>query len=108
MKINCLGCGHAFDLSDAYDDYEGLVRCNTCAEMLMIRTEDARVRSVLPADMARQLAAPRAPERSQASIILQTPLTGHANSAQTGADPASTTSTGLAGVTSIADSRQAA
>jgi hypothetical protein len=99
MKINCLGCGHAFDLSDAYDDYEGLVRCNTCAEMLMIRTEDARVRSVLPADMARQLAAPRAPERSPAAAILQTPSVSA---------PQASASSALGGASSFIDPRQAA
>lgn len=26
MRINCICCGHPFDLGDAYDDYDGPVR----------------------------------------------------------------------------------
>ena len=46
MNINCLQCGHSLDLRDAYDDYEGPVRCFICGSLLMIRTEDGRVKSV--------------------------------------------------------------
>jgi hypothetical protein len=46
MKVNCLSCGHALDLRDAYDDYEGQVRCFICASLLAIRTQDGRVKSV--------------------------------------------------------------
>ena len=38
MKVNCLSCGHSLDLRDAYDDYEGQVRCFICAGLLTIRT----------------------------------------------------------------------
>ena len=47
MKVNCLSCGHSLDLRDAYDDYEGQVRCFICASLLAIRTEDGRVKSVV-------------------------------------------------------------
>lgn len=46
MRINCLNCGHKFDLGDAYDDYEGLVKCGTCATLLDIRTEEGSVKAV--------------------------------------------------------------
>ena len=46
MKVNCLSCGHSLDLRDAYDDYEGQVRCFICASLLAIRTQDGRVKSV--------------------------------------------------------------
>ena len=46
MQINCLGCGHKFDLGKNYDDYEGLVKCSTCGVLLDIRTQDAEVRAV--------------------------------------------------------------
>lgn len=39
MKINCLECGHTIDISDAYDDYEGEIKCWVCAAMLEIKTE---------------------------------------------------------------------
>ena len=46
MRINCLSCGHKVELDDAYDDYEGQVRCFTCSTMLEIRTEDGGLKSV--------------------------------------------------------------
>lgn len=71
MKINCIACGHAFDLGAAYDDYEGLVRCNTCAGLLALRTQDGNVRSVLPGDaMLRQATSASVPEQ-QPSIRTQ-------------------------------------
>jgi hypothetical protein len=46
MKINCLSCGHNVELSEAYDDYAGMVRCFVCAALLEIRAEDGNIRSV--------------------------------------------------------------
>jgi hypothetical protein len=46
MKINCISCGHTLDLRDAYDDYDGKVRCFICGAMLTIRTCDGQVKSV--------------------------------------------------------------
>lgn len=48
MRINCIHCGHKFDLGDAYDDYEGMVRCDTCRGGLLVRTQEGSVRSVMP------------------------------------------------------------
>ncbi|AEB09624.1 hypothetical protein [Desulfobacca acetoxidans] len=45
MRINCLSCGHKFDLGDAYDDFEGPVKC-LCGAMLEIRTEDGRLKAI--------------------------------------------------------------
>ena len=46
MKVNCLSCGHKVDLGDAYDDYAGPIKCNTCQALLEIKTEEANLRSV--------------------------------------------------------------
>lgn len=46
MNINCLHCGHKYDLGHAYDDYEGLVRCSTCGGLLDIRTQDGSVKAM--------------------------------------------------------------
>lgn len=46
MKINCLSCGHNFDISDAYDEYDGCVKCWICGSILMIRTEEGILRSL--------------------------------------------------------------
>ncbi|MDP8229338.1 MAG: hypothetical protein P9M15_07795 [Candidatus Electryoneaceae bacterium] len=46
MKINCLKCGHKVELDDAYDDYEGQVKCWICGTLLEIRTKEGRLESV--------------------------------------------------------------
>ena len=46
MKINCLCCGHKVDLDDAYDDYEGPVKCFVCSAILEIRTEHGTIKAV--------------------------------------------------------------
>ena len=46
MKINCLSCGHNVEISEAYDDYTGLIKCFACQSLLEIKTEDGYLRSV--------------------------------------------------------------
>jgi len=46
MKVNCLSCGHAVDLRNSYDDYQGQIKCFTCGALLAIRTEGGEIRSV--------------------------------------------------------------
>ncbi|MGD0899347.1 MAG: hypothetical protein ABR915_16035 [Thermoguttaceae bacterium] len=57
MKLNCVSCGHSLDLGDAYDDYEGQVRCFICGSLLAIRTAEGHVKSVA-----------MAPERPEAVV----------------------------------------
>lgn len=52
MKINCIHCGHSFPLSNAYDDFEGPVKCPTCRGMLEIRAQDATLKMVRPFSFA--------------------------------------------------------
>ncbi|MBM4285537.1 MAG: hypothetical protein FJ128_09850 [Deltaproteobacteria bacterium] len=46
MRINCLACGHKVTLDDAYDNFEGPVKC-LCGAMLEIRTEDAMLKGIM-------------------------------------------------------------
>lgn len=46
MILNCLSCGHTLDLRDAYDDYDGQVKCFTCGALLAIRTREGQVKWV--------------------------------------------------------------
>lgn len=46
MKVNCLNCGHKVDLDDAYDNYEGQVRCLACSAVLEIKAEEGNLKSV--------------------------------------------------------------
>jgi DNA-directed RNA polymerase subunit N (RpoN/RPB10) len=46
MKINCLSCGHNVDLDNAYDDYEGAVKCFACGAVLNIKTQEGHLKSV--------------------------------------------------------------
>ncbi len=57
MKIICLSCGHKVDLGDAYDDYEGQVKCVACGAVLEIKTEAGSLRSVVIAQQGGSAAA---------------------------------------------------
>ena len=46
MKINCLTCGFKVDLTSAYDDFEGQVKCYACGAILEIETQGGNVRAV--------------------------------------------------------------
>jgi len=48
MKINCISCGHKIDLGDAYDDFEGQIKCYIFSNILEIRTHEGNVKSVRP------------------------------------------------------------
>jgi hypothetical protein len=46
MKLNCLSCGHKVDLDDAYDDYEGQVKCLACGAILDIKTDQGKIKKI--------------------------------------------------------------
>ena len=51
MKIRCVSCGHSISLDDAYDDFEGQVRCYVCSGLLQIKTEEGMIKSIREAYM---------------------------------------------------------
>lgn len=63
MRINCLACGHKVELDDAYDDYEGPVKCFACRAVLEIRTEQGSIKAVKQVNMARDSSAEEVFER---------------------------------------------
>ena len=63
MKVNCLGCGYKMELDDAYDDYEGPVKCFACRATLEIRTEQGSIKAVKQVYIARHPSAEEAFER---------------------------------------------
>lgn len=46
MKINCLSCGHNMELDEAYDDFEGPVKCYVCGSLLEIKTVEAKLKGI--------------------------------------------------------------
>jgi hypothetical protein len=42
MKVNCLSCGHNVVLDDAYNDFEGMLRCYVCSALLEVKTSDGK------------------------------------------------------------------
>jgi len=65
MKILCCSCGHKLDLGDAYDNYEGPVRCWVCHTLLVIKTQEGDVCSMRLASMPEPA---RVSEPARASI----------------------------------------
>ena len=45
MKIRCINCGHNFELGDAYDDYEGEVKCWVCEAIMDINVKNGMMKS---------------------------------------------------------------
>ena len=46
MEVNCLGCGFKVDLTDAYDDYVGQIKCFACGATMEIAAHKGEVRAV--------------------------------------------------------------
>lgn len=46
MKINCVSCGHGIFLDDAYDDFDGPVKCYVCSALLQIKTDEGKLKSI--------------------------------------------------------------
>lgn len=91
MHVNCIMCGHRFDLGKSYDDYEGAVRCSTCRGLLEVRTRDGQVKMVRPfgppggngyltPQTQAELAAEKAHAAAPASVVAQ-PGAGNATAA---------------------------
>jgi len=47
MKINCISCGYKFELGDAYEDFNGPVKCYICGATLEIKTEEGKLKSIM-------------------------------------------------------------
>ena len=54
MKINCLSCGHSVELDDAYDDFEGQVKCFACGALLDVTLSEGCVKSVKVSEPGRE------------------------------------------------------
>ncbi len=49
LRLNCIGCGHSVNLhEDVYADYEGLIKCDACGELLNIKIQEGKLRSIAP------------------------------------------------------------
>jgi hypothetical protein len=46
MRIQCMYCGHSIELSPAYEEYKGPLRCVVCKNLMMVRIEDGQLRSM--------------------------------------------------------------
>ena len=46
IKVYCLSCGHPMELSDAYEDYAGEVRCWGCRAVMEIALSEGKLRSM--------------------------------------------------------------
>ena len=80
MKVNCISCGHALDLRDAYDDYQGKVRCFICGAMLTLRTSEGQVKSVDLAATSHSAALPPPPDFADGGLLAAAPAVVSLNS----------------------------
>ena len=52
MLIHCMYCGHSIELSEAYHDYQGPLRCRVCKNVMMVRVERGLLRVMAPCPQA--------------------------------------------------------
>jgi hypothetical protein len=43
IKLNCLGCGFPMDLGEAYEDYQGEIRCWGCHTVLEVTMREGKL-----------------------------------------------------------------
>lgn len=46
MLIHCMFCGHSIELSAAYQEYQGPLRCAVCKSLMTVRVEEGQLRSM--------------------------------------------------------------
>ena len=46
MEVNCLGCGFKVDLTEAYDDYVGQIKCFACGATMEIAAHKGEIEAV--------------------------------------------------------------
>ena len=46
IKLNCLSCGHLMELGDAYEDYQGEVRCWGCHATIEVNLHEGKLKSM--------------------------------------------------------------
>ncbi|MDD3472086.1 MAG: hypothetical protein PHS86_04815 [Syntrophaceae bacterium] len=70
MRVNCITCGHSLNLDEAYDDFEGLVRCYVCSGLFELKTAQGKIKSVRFAQPP-QTKPPVAPRENSDSKTIQ-------------------------------------
>jgi DNA-directed RNA polymerase subunit N (RpoN/RPB10) len=66
IGLRCLGCGHRLELAEAYESYEGDVRCWKCGAVLEVVLQEGRLRSMRPSPGNGEETAARRAERGEA------------------------------------------
>jgi len=46
IKLNCISCGHLMELGDAYEDYQGEVRCWGCQALVNVTLHDGKLQNM--------------------------------------------------------------
>ncbi len=46
LNLNCIACGHRLEFGDAYEEYEGEIKCWVCSAVLAVKIQDGRLKSM--------------------------------------------------------------
>jgi DNA-directed RNA polymerase subunit N (RpoN/RPB10) len=46
IRIRCVGCGHLIQLDEAYQSYEGQLRCWTCGRLMEVTIREGRLNAM--------------------------------------------------------------
>jgi hypothetical protein len=59
IRVNCLSCGHPIELDEAYEDYQGEVRCWGCRAIVEVSLHEGKLQSMKLSTGASNLVAAR-------------------------------------------------
>lgn len=46
IKLNCISCGHLMELGEAYEDYQGEIRCWGCQALIDVTLHDGKLQTM--------------------------------------------------------------
>lgn len=46
IRLSCLACGHPMELGEAYEDYQGEIRCWGCRAVIEITLREGKLKSM--------------------------------------------------------------
>lgn len=46
IKLSCLACGHSMELGEAYEDYQGEIRCWGCRAVADVTLRQGKLQSM--------------------------------------------------------------
>jgi ribosomal protein S27E len=70
IKLNCISCGHVQELSEAYENYQGQIRCWGCSTTLDVSIIEGKLQSMQLHDDAAVCLTPLPPPAPAIEVLV--------------------------------------